>query len=83
MLISPLFKLLSNILDEETVNDALFLEKGLSQPSLSEANYNAICHIQQTLLIILEDIITSLDITDPLKVDFVCLMLESSRFLIG
>ncbi|XP_028799979.1 uncharacterized protein At3g06530 isoform X2 [Neltuma alba] len=67
MLISPLFKLLSRILSEEWLNDALFQEKGLTQPSLSEANRNAICHVQQTLLIILEDIITSLGSTAPLK----------------
>ncbi|KAI9081384.1 hypothetical protein K1719_036647 [Acacia pycnantha] len=67
MLISPLFKLLSKILSEETVNDALFKEKGLALPSISEANLNATCHIQQTLLIILEDIITSLDSTSALK----------------
>lgn len=67
MLINPLFKLLSKIFSKEWVNDSLFQEKGLAQPSLSETNLNAVCHIQQTLLIILEDIITSLDGSAPFK----------------
>ncbi|KAI4332818.1 hypothetical protein L6164_017696 [Bauhinia variegata] len=68
LLINPLFKLLGKIFSEKWVNDVLSLEN-LVQPSsgLFEVNINTICHIQQTVLIILEDIIMSLESTDPLK----------------
>lgn len=72
LLLGPLFKLLSKVFSEECVNDALSLEKGLNQPSSSpsEVNTTIICHIQQTLLIILEDIIMSLKSMAPLNVCF-------------
>ena len=67
-LLDPLFKLLSKVFSEEWVNDALSLEEGSSQPpsSLSET----VNHIQQTLLIILEDIIMSHDSMAVLNVCF-------------
>ncbi|CAK8538792.1 unnamed protein product [Lathyrus sativus] len=57
-LLDPLFKLLSKVFSEEWVNDTLSLEEGSSQSSSSPSE--SINHIQQTLLIILEDIIMSL-----------------------
>jgi hypothetical protein len=56
-LLDPLFKLLSNVFKEEWVNDTLSLEEGSCQPSSSL--FETLDHIQQTLLIILEDIIMS------------------------
>lgn len=74
----PLFELLSNILSEDWVNDTLSQEESLVQPSLSpsEVNHDTICHIQQTLLIILEDFITSLDGSPQLKAYFYSPSLE-------
>lgn len=67
-LLDPLFKLLGMVFSEEWVNYALSLEEGSSQPpsSLSET----VNHIQQTLLIILEDIIMSHDSMAVLNVCF-------------
>ncbi|XP_061353134.1 uncharacterized protein At3g06530 [Gastrolobium bilobum] len=69
LLLDSLFKLLSKVFSEEWVNGTLFLEKRLSQPpsSPSEASTTVVSHIQQTLLIILEDIIMSLKRTAPLN----------------
>ncbi|KAE9614797.1 hypothetical protein Lal_00036146 [Lupinus albus] len=69
LLLGPLFKLLSTVFSEKWVNNALSLETRLSQPlsSSSEANTAIVCHIQQTLLIILEDIVRSLKSMAPLK----------------
>ncbi|XP_058732539.1 uncharacterized protein At3g06530-like [Vicia villosa] len=57
ILLDPLFKLLSKVFSEEWVNGTLSLEEGSSQPSSSP--FESVNHIQQTLLIILEDIIMS------------------------
>ncbi|KAK7276819.1 hypothetical protein RIF29_17965 [Crotalaria pallida] len=61
LLLGPLFKLLSKVFSEGWANNALSLETRFCQPlsSPSEPNTAMICHIQQTLLIILEDIIRS------------------------
>jgi len=56
-LLDPLFKLLSKVFREEWVNDSLSLQEGSCQPSSSLSE--TLDHIQQTLLIILEDIIMS------------------------
>ncbi|KAK7320388.1 hypothetical protein VNO77_29813 [Canavalia gladiata] len=66
LLLEPLFKLLSKVFSEEWVKGMFFPERSLSQPSSSpsEAN-NSISHIQQTLLIVLEDIIMSLKSMAP------------------
>ncbi|XP_027939226.1 uncharacterized protein At3g06530 [Vigna unguiculata] len=61
LLLGPLFKLLSKVFSEEWVNESFIPVQRLSQKSSpSEANNSTIYHIQQTLLIILEDIIISL-----------------------
>ncbi|GAU49365.1 hypothetical protein TSUD_252390 [Trifolium subterraneum] len=57
-LLDPLFKLLSKVFSEEWVNGTLSLEEESSQTSSSPSE--TLNHIQQTLLIILEDIIVSL-----------------------
>ncbi|RDX79717.1 hypothetical protein CR513_39830, partial [Mucuna pruriens] len=69
LLLKPLFNLLSKAFSEEWVNGAFFQDRRLSQPpsSPSEANNSIIYHIQQTLLIILEDIIMSLKSMVPLN----------------
>ncbi|AET00469.2 uncharacterized protein At3g06530 isoform X2 [Medicago truncatula] len=58
-LLDPLFKLLGMVFSEEWVNYTLSLEEGSSQPPSSL--FETVNHIQQTLLIILEDIIMSHD----------------------
>ncbi|KAH1211465.1 Uncharacterized protein GmHk_14G039906 [Glycine max] len=69
LLLGPLFKLLSKVFSEEWVNGAFSPVIRLSQPSSpSEANNYTVYHIQQTLLIILEDIIISLKSMAPLNV---------------
>ena len=71
LLLGPLFKLLSKVFSEEWVNGAFSPVIRLSQPSSpSEANNYTVYHIQQTLLIILEDIIISLKSMAPLNVCF-------------
>ncbi|XP_022637564.1 uncharacterized protein At3g06530 isoform X2 [Vigna radiata var. radiata] len=61
LLLGSLFKLLSKVFSEECVNKSFIPVQRLSQKSSpSEANNSTIYHIQQTLLIILEDIIISL-----------------------
>ncbi|XP_047149419.1 uncharacterized protein At3g06530-like, partial [Vigna umbellata] len=61
LLLGSLFKLLSKVFSEECVNESFIPVQRLSQKSSSsEANKSTIYHIQQTLLIILEDIIISL-----------------------
>ncbi|XP_052736877.1 uncharacterized protein At3g06530 isoform X2 [Vigna angularis] len=61
LLLGSLFKLLSKVSSEECVNESFIPVQRLSQKSSSsEANNSTIYHIQQTLLIILEDIIISL-----------------------
>ncbi|KAG5109390.1 hypothetical protein JHK82_038613 [Glycine max] len=68
LLLGPLFKLLSKVFSEEWVNGAFSPVIRLSQPSSpSEANNYTVYHIQQTLLIILEDIIISLKSMAPLN----------------
>ncbi|KAJ1389579.1 U3 small nucleolar RNA-associated protein 10 [Sesbania bispinosa] len=69
LLLDPLFKLLSKVFSEEWVNGTLSLERRSSQPSPSpsEANSTVLYHIQQNLLIILEDIIMSVKSMDPLN----------------
>ncbi|KAG4402850.1 hypothetical protein GLYMA_02G290200v4 [Glycine max] len=68
LLLGPLFKLLSKVFSGEWVNGAYSPVRRLSQPSSpSEANNYTIYHIQQTLLIILEDIIISLKSMAPLN----------------
>ncbi|WJX64702.1 hypothetical protein P8452_49448 [Trifolium repens] len=57
-LLDPLFKLLSKVFSEEWVNGTLSLGEESSQTSSNPSE--TVNHIQQTLLIILEDIITSL-----------------------
>nr|XP_007142268.1 hypothetical protein PHAVU_008G266400g [Phaseolus vulgaris]ESW14262.1 hypothetical protein PHAVU_008G266400g [Phaseolus vulgaris] len=66
LLIGPLFKLLSKVFSEECMNESFIPVRRLSQQSSpSEANNSTIYHIQQTLLIILEDIIISLKSIAP------------------
>ncbi|XP_020222624.1 uncharacterized protein At3g06530 isoform X2 [Cajanus cajan] len=65
LLLEPLFKLLRNAFSEEWVNGAFFSKRRLSCPS--EANNSILYNIQQTLLIILEDIIMSLKSMAPLN----------------
>ncbi|XP_027329398.1 uncharacterized protein At3g06530 isoform X2 [Abrus precatorius] len=62
LLLDPLFKLLSKVFSEEWVNGTFSLEREFSQisSSPSEANNPIVYHIQQTLLIILEDMIMSI-----------------------
>ncbi|KAL2316770.1 hypothetical protein Fmac_030646 [Flemingia macrophylla] len=69
LLLEPLFKLLGKVFSEEWSNGAFFSQRRLSHPSSSpsEANNSIICHIQQTLLIILEDITISLKSMAPLN----------------
>lgn len=68
LLLGPLFKLLRKVFSEEWVNGALFPKSRLNKPSSpSDGNHSAIYHIQQTLLIILEDIIISLKSMAPLN----------------
>lgn len=83
LLVDPLFKLLSKVFSEEWVNGTIFLEKVSNQPSPSpsEAN-NTINHIQQTLLIILEDIIMSLQSMASLNVCFHFPKREAGIFII-
>lgn len=79
----PLFNLLSKIFSEEWISDTLSQQKSLVQPSFSpsEANHDTVYHIQQTLLIILEDITTSLKSTATIKAHFLFSMLVNLRYV--
>ncbi|KAJ7949476.1 U3 small nucleolar RNA-associated protein [Quillaja saponaria] len=70
LLIAPLFKFLGNIFSEEWLNGVLSQDENLKEASssVSEAKYSTICHIQQTLLIILADIILSLRSSVPVEI---------------
>lgn len=64
-LLGPLFKLLYKTFSNEWVQD----QKGIQVPSsISDARSSTINYIQQTLLIILEDISSSLISSVPLEV---------------
>lgn len=78
LLLGSLFKLLRKVFSEEWVNGALFPKSRFSKPSSpSDGNHSAIYHIQQTLLIILEDIIISLKSMAPLNVCYLIMKLEN------
>ncbi|KAK7300089.1 hypothetical protein RJT34_10922 [Clitoria ternatea] len=68
VLLEPLFKLLHKVFSKEWVNGSFFPER-LGQPSSSspEANNSTLFHIQQTILIILEEIVMSLKSMAPLN----------------
>ena len=69
-LIGPLFKLLGKVFSDEWIGGTLTRDDKLVQvsPSISESMSSTICYIQQTLLIILEDICASLINAVPIKV---------------
>ncbi|XP_030935775.1 uncharacterized protein At3g06530 [Quercus lobata] len=70
-LIGPLFKLLGKVFSDEWIGGTLTRDDKLVQvsPSISESMSSTICYIQQTLLIILEDICASLINAVPIKDD--------------
>ncbi|KAM3682910.1 hypothetical protein ACJW31_12G106500 [Castanea mollissima] len=70
-LIGPLFKPLGKVFSDEWIGGTLTRDDKLVQvsPSISQSMSSTICYIQQTLLIILEDICASLINAVPIKDD--------------
>nr|XP_023877249.1 uncharacterized protein At3g06530 [Quercus suber] len=70
-LIGPLFKLLGKVFSDEWIGGTLTQDDKLVQvsSSISQSMSSTICYIQQTLLIILEDICASLINAVPIKDD--------------
>ncbi|KAL4595949.1 hypothetical protein ACB092_12G129000 [Castanea dentata] len=70
-LIGPLFKPLGKVFSDEWIGGTLTRDEKLVQvsPGISQSMSSTICYIQQTLLIILEDICASLINAVPIKDD--------------
>ncbi|KAF5743615.1 hypothetical protein HS088_TW08G00200 [Tripterygium wilfordii] len=72
-LLGPLFKLLRNIFSDDWVNGTLAQNEEWIEASagVSQTLFGTISYIQQTLLIILEDVVGSLNTSFPLKDDII------------
>ncbi|KAG7972395.1 hypothetical protein I3843_07G181800 [Carya illinoinensis] len=72
-LLGLLFKLLGKVFSDEWIQGTLIQDEKVIQvsPNISQAMSSAMCYIQQTLLVILEDICASLINAVPLKGDII------------
>ncbi|KAF5456237.1 hypothetical protein F2P56_025738 [Juglans regia] len=72
-LVGLLFKLLGKVFSDEWIQGTLIQDEKVIQvsPNISQAMSSAMCYIQQTLLVILEDICASLVNAVPLKGDII------------